>query len=310
MVGDLWTLRILRTVFRGRRRHGDFVAELGISRAVLSDRLARLIEQEVLERVGEVGRHPEYRLTQRGLDLWSLFLAMWQWELDWGTARDHDSWASDRPRPLVLHVGCGREMRPELRCIACGHPALPFETRAMAHPGGVRLDEAAGAATGDADGSVSADPPASRLAVASLPAFRRGRDAGQGRAHGLAQVLGDRWSAALVAAAFRGARHFAQFRMQLGIGPAQLSERLASLQALGIMRARPYSGTRLEYRLTRAGVALFPMTLELLRWGNRWLAGPGEAYTVWHLRCHHELHVRWHCDQCDGMLTRETVRFG
>ena len=45
VIGDAWTLRILRTVFRGKRRHGDFVREFGVSRAVLSDRLAKLVAQ-------------------------------------------------------------------------------------------------------------------------------------------------------------------------------------------------------------------------------------------------------------------------
>ena len=49
-----------------------------MSRAVLSDRLSKLVAHQVLERVVQQGRHPEYRLTERGLDLWSLFLAMWQ----------------------------------------------------------------------------------------------------------------------------------------------------------------------------------------------------------------------------------------
>ena len=281
-------------MFRGKRRHGDFVAELGISRAVLSDRLSRLVEYGVLVRAGDVGRHPEYRLTERGLDLWSLFLAMWQWESDWGTARDPDSWAPDRPRSQVQHVDCGRAMRPDLRCMACTGLVLPFETRAAAD---APDPDQPGWLVGDAEAGAPA-------------AFRRGRGADQGHAHGLARVLGDRWSAAVVAAAFRGASQFAQFRQQLGIGPAQLSERLNELQALGILRARPYAGSRQEYRLTRAGIALFPMTLELLRWGNRWLARPGETYPVQHRPCGHTLQARWHCDQCGKELRRETVRFG
>jgi len=296
VVGDVWTLRLLRTVFRGRRRHGDFVAELGISRAVLSDRLARLVEHGVLRRRAVPGRHPEYRLTERGLDLWSLFLAMWQWEADRSRRKDADSWAIDRPRPQVRHTECDQVTRPQLRCAACGDAVRPFDTRALR--GDADMDAGAGQVAGDGAG------------VTPDSAFRRGRGARRAQGTPLAQVVGDRWSAAVVAAAFRGARQFAQFSQQIGIGAAQLSERLAELQALGLLRARRYAGSRQEYRLTRTGIALFPITLELLRWGNRWLAGPGEDYPVQHLPCGQVLEARWHCDQCDGILQRKTVRFG
>jgi hypothetical protein len=55
VIGDAWTLRILRSVFRGKRRHGDFVSAFGVSRAVLSDRLGKLVAHQVLERVVQQG---------------------------------------------------------------------------------------------------------------------------------------------------------------------------------------------------------------------------------------------------------------
>ena len=116
VVGDAWTLRILRSVFRGQRRYRDFVQGFGVSRAVLTDRLAKLVAHEVLWRDTAGGGHPEYRLTERGLDLWSLFLAMWLWEIDWGTAQDPDTWAPDLPRLQLAHTVCGHSMRPQLRC--------------------------------------------------------------------------------------------------------------------------------------------------------------------------------------------------
>ena len=98
VLGDVWTLRILRTIFRGKRRYGDFVQAFGVSRAVLTNRLGKLIEHGVLVRDASDGGHPQYRLSESGLDLWSLFLAMWLWEQDWGTAKDPESWAPDLPR--------------------------------------------------------------------------------------------------------------------------------------------------------------------------------------------------------------------
>lgn len=294
VVGDAWTLRILRTIFRGRRRHGDFVREFGVSRAVLSDRLAKLVAHGVLVREAPDGRHPEYRLTERGLDLWSLFLAMWQWEMNWGTALDPDTWAPDLPRPQVTHAVCGHPMRPQMRCVACQQVVLPFDTRA---------DAPAGPVAGAADPAVRSS------------GFRKARagaaDMGSApRAQRLTRIVGDRWNSAVVAAAFRGTRLFARFQAELQIGPAQLSDRLAELQSLGILRARAYAGTRQEYRLTQAGIALFPLTLELLRWGNRWLAPTGDRLTLRHQPCGQVLDARWHCDQCQGALVRDALRFG
>ena len=292
VIGDAWTLRILRTVFRGKRRYGDFIKEFGVSRAVLTDRLNKLVAHEVLLRDSREGGHPEYRLTERGLDLWPMFLAMWVWETNWGTGQDQDTWAPDVPRRQVVHTACGHPMQPQFKCLHCHQVVLPFETAAA--PAAPTL------------------APAAPLAITS--AFRRDRqDALHStstlQAQRLARVIGDRWNSAVVAAAFRAVRTFSGFEQALGIGPAQLSARLAELQKLGILSSRAYAGARLEYRLTQAGIALYPVTLELVRWGNRWYWPGKPAFAVQHLLCQHPLEARWHCSHCEAELVRESVRF-
>ena len=299
VVGDAWTLRILRSVFRGQRRYRDFVQGFGVSRAVLTDRLAKLVAHEVLWRDTAVGGHPEYRLTERGLDLWSLFLAMWLWEIEWGTAQDPDTWAPDLPRLQLAHTVCGHSMRPQLRCQHCVGQVSPFETRAET----TLLASAEGALPNPAPSAV----------VAS--AFRRARQSAVADAdpakpsQRLVRLVGDRWNSAVVAESFRGTRLFSQFQEALGIAPAQLSDRLGELQQLGILQARAYGGTRQEYRLTKAGIALFPLTLEMVRWGKRWLWPDADPLTIRHLPCGHTLDARWHCGACEQVLLRETVRF-
>ena len=295
VIGDAWTLRILRTVFRGKRRYGDFIKEFGVSRAVLTDRLNKLVAHEVLLRDTREGGHPEYRLTERGLDLWPMFLAMWVWETDWGTGQDQDTWAPDVPRRQVVHTACGHTMLPQFKCLHCHQVVLPFETAAApAAPAAPTL------------------APAAPLVITS--AFRRDRqDALHStstlQAQRLVRVIGDRWNSAVVAAAFRAVRTFSGFEQALGIGPAQLSARLAELQKLGILSSRAYAGARLEYRLTQAGIALYPVTLELVRWGNRWYWPGTPAFAVQHLLCQHTLEARWHCGHCEAELVRESVRF-
>ena len=295
VIGDAWTLRILRTVFRGKRRYGDFIKEFGVSRAVLTDRLNKLVAHEVLLRDTREGGHPAYRLTERGLDLWPMFLAMWVWETDWGTGQDQDTWAPDVPRQQVVHTACGHTMRPQFKCLHCHQVVLPFETAvAPAAPAAPTL------------------APAAPLAIPS--AFRRDRQdllhsTSTLQAQRLVRVIGDRWNSAVVAAAFRAVRTFSGFEQALGIGPAQLSARLAELQKLGILSSRAYAGSRLEYRLTQAGIALYPVTLELVRWGNRWYWPGKPAFAVQHLLCQHPLEARWHCGHCEAELVRESVRF-
>ena len=295
VVGDAWTLRILRSVFRGQRRYGDFLQGFGVSRAVLTDRLTKLVGHGVLLRDVSGGGHPEYRLTERGLDLWSLFIAMWLWEIDWGTAQDPDTWAPDVPRLQLAHTGCGHTMRPALRCQHCLGLVTPFETQADPRP-------------------VLANPesPAPSSAASMFRRARQAEPAGADAARPsqrLFRMVGDRWNNAVVAAAFRGTRLFSQFQEDLRIGPAQLSDRLSELQQLGILQARAYVGTRQEYRLTKSGIALFPLTLEMVRWGNRWLWPEGDPLTIRHLTCEHPLDARWHCGACEQVLLRETVRF-
>jgi len=79
VIGERWTLLILRDAFFGIRRFDDFQRDLGIARNILSTRLARLVEEGVLEKRSVEGSHAEYVLTDKGLDLQPVMLAMTHW---------------------------------------------------------------------------------------------------------------------------------------------------------------------------------------------------------------------------------------
>lgn len=85
VIGERWTLLILRDAFHGVRRFDQFQAQLAISSSVLADRLARLVEAGVLvrTRAGDDRRAVEYRLTERGLDLYPVLIALNQWGDKW-----------------------------------------------------------------------------------------------------------------------------------------------------------------------------------------------------------------------------------
>jgi DNA-binding HxlR family transcriptional regulator len=124
VVGDKWTLLVLRDAFYGVRRFDDFVRDLGIARNVLTDRLARLVEAGVLERHRYEERPPrdEYRLTAKGRDLLPVILTMMRWG---------DTWRADGDdAPVVLtHERCGEPTHAATVCAVCGEPLAASELR-------------------------------------------------------------------------------------------------------------------------------------------------------------------------------------
>ncbi|WP_420389899.1 winged helix-turn-helix transcriptional regulator [Marinobacter sp.] len=89
-VGDWWSLLVVLHAMYGTRRFVDFQQELGIARNILCDRLARLVDNEVLKKVdvGEHGSRFEYRLTDKGRELFPIVIALRQWGDKWNPAPD------------------------------------------------------------------------------------------------------------------------------------------------------------------------------------------------------------------------------
>ena len=81
VLGDRWTILVMREAFMRVRRFEDFQRNLGVARNVLTDRLGRLVEEGILERVPYQDRPArfEYRLTEKGIDLWPMMMALLQW---------------------------------------------------------------------------------------------------------------------------------------------------------------------------------------------------------------------------------------
>jgi len=115
VVGDRWTILVLREAFLRTRRFEDFQARTGAPRAVLTERLRALVDEGVLERVrySEHADRFEYRLTEKGRHLYPVVVAL----LGWG-----DRWMNPSGEPPVelRHRGCGSVMVPELACPVCG----------------------------------------------------------------------------------------------------------------------------------------------------------------------------------------------
>src|SRR4051794_25370146 len=134
VLGDRWTLLVLREAFNGVRRFEDLQRRLGVARDVLTVRLNRLVEEGVLERVpyrepGQRSRH-EYRLTAKGRDAYPILVAL----LAWGDRHKADP---QGPAVELTHADCGAQVHAELRC-EHGHAVDIREIRPRPGPGARR----------------------------------------------------------------------------------------------------------------------------------------------------------------------------
>jgi DNA-binding HxlR family transcriptional regulator len=130
VIGDRWTLLILRDAFRGVRRFEDLQRDLGIARNILTDRLQKLVDRGVLSRTPYSTRPPryEYRLTPKGVDLSPALVALMRWG---------DKWlAEDGRPPLVLtHRHCGEPVDQSFICWTCDETVTPAGIASRPGPG-------------------------------------------------------------------------------------------------------------------------------------------------------------------------------
>ena len=132
VVGEKWTLLVLREAFYGARRFEQFQAHVGCARNLLSERLNTLVEGGVLQRVpyrepGQRERH-EYHLTDKGRDLLPAVVALMQWG---------DRWEADPDGPPVeiIHRDCGHPVELVLRCSHDDVPLTARDTQPRPGPG-------------------------------------------------------------------------------------------------------------------------------------------------------------------------------
>lgn len=130
VVGEWWTLLIVRDAFFGVTRFEVFRQRLGIARNVLSARLDRLVAHGVLERrpYDEARERYDYVLTPKGRALWPVLVTLRQWGDEWITGEDQ--------APVgLLHATCGEQITAELHCGSCGERLRGSEVRAVPGPG-------------------------------------------------------------------------------------------------------------------------------------------------------------------------------
>lgn len=125
------------------------------------------------------------------------------------------------------------------------------------------------------------------------------------------RLIGDEWVLLVLRALFRGAHRFDELQKQTGAATNILTNRLGRLVDGGLVRKSPYQErpVRYKYELSPAGVGLFPVVLELMRWGDDWL--PREdapPVRLLHTECGKLSTPGQHCSECGKPMTVRNVR--
>ncbi len=129
LIGERWTMLVVREVFLGNRRFDEMAARLGIARNVLTSRLQRLVEEGVLEKVRYQERPErfEYRLTEKGIDLWPVIVSLVQF--------GDRYYAPEGPPLILMHKGCGGTVDAHRICSTCGERLTARAVTARPGPG-------------------------------------------------------------------------------------------------------------------------------------------------------------------------------
>lgn len=283
VLGDTSTLLILEASWLGVRRFDGFQERTGILKALLSDRLQRLVAAEVMVKV-QYSERPvrfEYRLTAKGRDMYWIALMMLRWELKW-------SGHKHKIHIKLHHTKCGHSFTPVPTCQTC-------KTEIVAR---------------DIDWK---DGPGVGWMVPLYSRRRQQRNAAFTASNlmiDVVQIIGDRWASLVLRSIFFGIRRFDQIQRDSAIATNILSERLNWLVEEGVLRTQSVEGGRSEYRLTEKGIDFFPVMIMLMRWGDEHYPTPkGRPMILVHKAHRHALKPVVTCSHCNEVIEIRDVTF-
>lgn len=285
VVGDTPTLLILEASWLGARKYDELRTRTGLLKALLSDRLKKLVAAGLFERQLYCQAPPRYAyvMTDKGRGVYWTSLMMLRWEVKCGEI-------GNKMAITLTHKDCGAAFMPDPACGSCGE-------------------------TIDATQVEWAEGPGVGL-MAPLYSRRRQQRASSGGATSMfdqaAQLMGDRWASLIMRSIFTGITRFEDIRNDTAIATNILAERLQWLMSMGVIRQRPdpSAPNRNEYRLTRKGVEYFPVLLMLLRWGDQYYVSPeGPPLLLTHKTCGKPLNPRVVCSECRIPLEPSHVSF-
>lgn len=286
IVSDEWTLWIVQMAMNSKlTQYNDWLRAGPISSSVLTARLNRLVDNGIMDRVRYTAHPPRhhYRLTARGRQMWPILLTMWAWEREWVDDPSENL-------PKMRHTRCGKTFSPVVVCEACGEHVEARDVVGRFGP------------SGGWDRSVP------------VAATRRRAHSGHRPTEVVTQTMslvGNRWSATLLGAAFLGATRFGEFEQRMMAPPTIVADRLRTFTELGILTPspNPQRPDWVVYHLTPKGRAFFPVLACVLEWGQRWFSSPeGPALKLTHSGCGRAFHAQLECNKCHERLRGASVQ--
>ena len=282
ILSDAWIFLVLRESFFGARRFEQFQIVLQLPRNTLVIRLRKLTELGLMHKVSYSAGTTrfEYRLTDRGLDLYPTMLALMKFG---------DRWLSDALRPplQLVHSKCSHACLPLVVCSSCKEIVDAHAVLYSAGPGA---------------GSEPRAHDRKRSRRTSDPLIlERVRPCSVART---LRIIGDRWSFLLIREMFFGVRRFDAFEANIGIATNILTDRLQRLAGHGIVERRAYQSRpqRFEYRFTPKGRDLYGSLIVMMHWGDQWLSGGRAPLILRHHPCQQEFFAQVVCSACRQTL--------
>ena len=283
VLGDPWTMLILKEAFNGTRRFGDFQRNLNIPKQTLSLRLASLCENGMLYRsyLNANAGTVLYVPTAKTFDLRDAMYSVWLWH------RANPGPVEALPFDLV-HVECGTVLKATYCCTACNGPVTPANLSIVrTQPEQVdpkprprlsrRNDQAVTAASAESSGMIAAS------------------------------LVGDIVCNEILYRLAQGPLHLLALSRDLQIGQPVLRNRLNMLRDLGLVEERKV-GRQSVFHLLRRAEDFWPLILSIATWGDRWCNGENPPPEVRVHECGSLLSGRYRCDHCGGWIGARSVR--
>jgi DNA-binding HxlR family transcriptional regulator len=288
-IGDKWCLMIIQEVFWSINSFNEMMETIGVSRGVLSDRLKWLQSVDCLRKAGDGrgGKRMRYHLTRKSLDIYECALMALAWERQFYSTPELD-------KVELLHKPCGKAFTPIMCCTCCDETIRPWDIAYAPGPGATH------------DERQKKVRRRSSISVDNVPSSRS-------LYRNLVNIVGDRWTANVIALAFHGLTRFDEFHRELPVATNILSDRLKFLVQEGIFEQVLYQERpqRFEYQLTPKGEATYPYFLALLQWGDKWCdpQQDGKPMQLTHTPCDKKLVGEVRCSECNTVLKAPEVEF-
>ena len=277
VVGDTPTLLIIQSYWLGARRFEEFRKQTGLLKALVSNRLKKLVEEGCFKKVVYSDRplRSEYVGTEKLRDQYKLSLAMLNWERKW-----FDGTNENKVHIELRHKNCGKVTDPVPVCSCCRSNVKARETDWRLGPGGGEMVAEYG---------------------------RRRQDAfNKGRPHtalfdNFSYVIGDRWRSLIIRSIFRNLNKYDEILGDTQMATNILTDRLKSLCEEGFLKKEQYQSNprRFSYKLTDKGLDVYPVMMLIMEWGDKWYPDPkGPPLLLTHRPCNHPLQIDMACSAC------------